>query len=278
MIGIDCLPRQPRHIDERPQSDLVRTTSEQVQTDLGNHAVLAHERHDIGERTDGGDLHEPGQPPFPLRPRPERLHQLERHADSREVLVRIATVAALGVDDGQRFWQLGVRLVMVGDDQVDAQLGCPPCGLVFTNPAVDRDDERHALGVQPFEPGRLQAIAVAALGNVVHDARAEQFERAPQDDGRRHAVHVVIAVDRNPLLPRDRAHDAIDRDPHVGKRHRIVQMIERRMQEPERLLRIAQTTLAQQARHRWLDLQRRRQRPCGRLVSGLQLPPWRDHP
>ena len=92
--------------------------------------------------------------------------------------------------------------------------------------------ERDAVGVQPLDRRRLQAVAVLQpLGDEVDDVGAEQLERAPQDDRRRDAVDVVVAVDGDPLLPRDRRQDAIDRDAHVGERHRIVQMIERRVQE-----------------------------------------------
>ena len=46
----------------------------------------------------------------------------------------------------------------------------------------------------------------------MHDVGAEQLERAPQDHRRRDAVDVVVAVDGDPLLARDRREDAIDRD------------------------------------------------------------------
>ena len=42
------------------------------------------------------------------------------------------------------------------------------------------------------------------------DVGAEQLEGAAQDDGRRDAVHVVVAVDGDPFLPRDGGHDPID--------------------------------------------------------------------
>ena len=74
--------------------------------------------------------------------RAQRLHQLQRDADAGEVLVRIRAVVPLRIDDRQRRRQSCVGLVMIGDDQVDAQLARPPRGIGAADAAVDRDDER----------------------------------------------------------------------------------------------------------------------------------------
>ena len=58
--------------------------------------------------------------------------------------------------------QLVVRLVMVGDDQVDAELARAPRRFGAANAAVDRDDQLHAFGVQPIDRAGLQAVAVAS--------------------------------------------------------------------------------------------------------------------
>ena len=81
----------------------------------------------------------------------QRLHQLQRDADAGEVLVGIAAVVPLRVDHRQRRRQLGVRLVMVGDDQIDAELARAPRRVGAADAAVDRDDQRHAVGVQPLD-------------------------------------------------------------------------------------------------------------------------------
>ena len=96
-------------------------------------------------------------------------------------------------------------------------------------------DQRDAVGVQPLDRRRLQPVAVPqALGDEVDDVGAEQLERAPQDHRRGDAVDVVVAVDRDPLLARERRHDALDRHAHVGEQHRIVQVLEARVQEARR--------------------------------------------
>ena len=90
---------------------------------------------------------------------------------------------------------------MVGDDQVDAELARAPRGVGAADAAVHRDDQRDAVGVQPLDRRRLQAVAVLQpLGDEVHDVGAEQLERAAQDHRGGDAVDVVVAVDGDPLL------------------------------------------------------------------------------
>ncbi len=109
----------------------------------------------------------------------ERLHQLQRDADAGEVLVGIRAVVPLRVDDGERGRQLGVRLVVVGDDQIDAELAGAPRGVGAADAAVHRHDQRDALGVQPLDRRRLQAVAVAQpLGDEVRSTSAPSSSSA----------------------------------------------------------------------------------------------------
>ena len=66
--------------------------------------------------------------------------------------------------------------------------------------------------------------------------------------------------------------DAIDRHAHVGEPHRIVQMIERRVQKAARQLRIAEPALTQQPRDDRRDAERRRQPLGGRVVARRSVP------
>ena len=130
----------------------------------------------------------------------ERLDELQRDADAGEVLVRVGAVVALRVHHRDGVGQLDVGLVVVGDDEIDAELAGAARGRGAADAAVHRDDDPRAIRLQAIEGGRLQAVAVAQpLGDEMHDIGAEQLERPPQDDGRRDAVHVVVAVDGNAL-------------------------------------------------------------------------------
>ena len=227
----------------------MRSFGQQLEADLGDHPVFADQRHHIRQRPDRRHLDETRQPVVAAGFAAQRLHQFQRDADACQVLVRIAAVVPLGVDHRQRQRQLAVGLVVIGDDQIDAEFAGAKRRIGAADAAVHRHDQRDAIGVQPFDRGRLQPIAVLqSLRDEVRDVGAEQLERAAQDDGGRNAIDIVVAVDRDPFLACDRGHDPIDRDAHIGKAHRIVQMIERRIQEPARLFRIGEAALAQQSR------------------------------
>ncbi len=178
-----------------------------------------------------------------------------------EVLVGIRAVRPLRVDHRERARQRRLGLVVVADDQVDAQLAGAIGGGAAADAAVDRDDDPRAGGVQAIDVGRLQAVAVAqALGQEVRDVAAEQLQRAAQDHRRRDPVDVVVAVDGDALLARDRGQQALDRDAEVGQQERIVEMIDRRRQEAGRRLRRVDAALAQQAGDDRRDVERRGQR------------------
>src|SRR3989442_14578472 len=95
--------------------------------------------------------------------------------------------------------------MVIGDDQVDANLTRAPGGVDAANAAVHRNHEPYTVGVETIERLRLEAVAVAqALGNEVTDVGAEHLERAPQNHGGRNAVDIVVAVNGDLFLPLDR--------------------------------------------------------------------------
>src|SRR3972149_2765150 len=91
--------------------------------------------------------------------------------------------------------------------------------------------------LSPPAPGRPRGGAAArARGERKEGAPppAEPLQGAAQDDRGRDAVDVVVAVDRDALAPLDRREQAIDRGPHVGEQERVVELIERGVQEAAR--------------------------------------------
>ena len=62
VIAVDGLAGQAGGLEQRAQADLVRALGQHLQAELGDDAVLADQRHDVGERADRGDLDERRQP------------------------------------------------------------------------------------------------------------------------------------------------------------------------------------------------------------------------
>jgi hypothetical protein len=110
------------------------------------------------------------------------------------------------------------------------------------------------------------------LGQEVDHVAAEQLDRAAQDDRGGHAVDVVVAVHRDALFPRDRAHQAIDGRREIGESIRIVEMIEGRSEEARRLFRITEPAEAQQPRDDLRHFDRIREPLRVVIIAGLTFP------
>jgi len=58
VITVDLLAGQAAHVEERAQPHAVRPPGQQAEAQFGDDAVLADERHHVGQCPDGGDLDE----------------------------------------------------------------------------------------------------------------------------------------------------------------------------------------------------------------------------
>ena len=246
--ALDAAAGEAGGVDEGPEPDLVRSAAEQVEAEFGDDPVLSHQRYDVGQGADGRNLQECRQPAVASVGGAEGLHQLERHAHSGEVLLGVAAIVPLRVHDGQRRRQRRPGLVVVGDDQIEAELAGPGGRLVAADPAVHRDHQAGALGVQAVDRGRLQPVPVPEpLGDEVADVAAEQLDRAAEDDGGGDAVHVVVAVDGHALPRGDRLLNPMQCLGESGQAHRIVEVIEGRPEKPAGGVRIGEAAGRQQA-------------------------------
>ena len=63
------------------------------------------------------------------------------------------------------------------------------------------------------------------------DAATEQLDRAPQDDRRRHAIHVVVAVNRDRFPVGDGGVQPVHGLAHAGQQKGIVELSELGLEE-----------------------------------------------
>ena len=134
---------------------------------------------------------------------------------------------AARVDHRQCRRQRAFRLVVVGYHQVDAQFPGPLPRFPASYPAVDCHYDAHAHGVQPLYRCGLQSVSVTdSLRYEVHDFTVQHLDHAPQDDGRRDAVDIVVAVHGNPFTPRDGGEQAVHAGLQVREQKRVVKLVE----------------------------------------------------
>ena len=98
-----------------------------AETAADNYAILTGKRNDIGYRRDGYRFQKGIEQRLLAcgcqgRTRQQRLHQFERDARAAELLVRILTAGPVRIEHGQCGRQLRFGQMMVGDDDINAEI------------------------------------------------------------------------------------------------------------------------------------------------------------
>jgi len=100
VVAVDRPAGEPRGLEQGAEPDRVPSRRQLVEAHAGEHAVLPHERHDVGERAEGGHLDERREPPLPPVAPAQGLDELEDDPGAGQILVRIGAVAPPRIDDG----------------------------------------------------------------------------------------------------------------------------------------------------------------------------------
>ena len=146
------------------------------------------QRHKVGDRADGDDVDQGTQVQRQLDAilslvLEQSVRELEGDADAGETGEGVA--GQLGRDDDAGR-ELAGQLVMVGDDDVHAELLRQPHLLDRVDAAVDGDQQTHAVGRQLLDGGGHDTVP---FGEAVGQPPAHVGAQALQDlDGRNVAV------------------------------------------------------------------------------------------
>ena len=163
--------------------------------------------------------------------------------------------------DGDGIRQDRPRLVMVGDDQIHAELAGHVGGLERRDAAIDGDENARARLGQGAHRLAVEAVAfLDPMGDIEIDLGAEQGQQLPEDGDAGDAVDVVVAVDGDLLFLLDGLAQAGDGrlDPrHMGRPDQLGQL---RLQEHVALGGLRDPAIEQHLRHQRRDPQRPGQR------------------
>lgn len=217
----DASELQTRAFDESTNAE-DRRTVQGLETELGEYAVPAAKRDDVGDRRKRAELQQLVLPQGVREFAEEPLGEHERDTGARELLVSRRISRATRVDDRVRVRELGWRVVMVCDDEIDAELARQRRLFHGRDAAVDADDDLGAIRSQRPERRRVQAVTLlVAIGDVRTDHDAELPERAHQNGRTRDAVDVVVPVDDDALASRERTTDPLDRTIQIEHRRTL---------------------------------------------------------
>ena len=128
--------------------------------------------------------------------------QLEGHADAGEILVGVAAVGSMGIHHCHGPGEDILALMMVGDDQIDAQL---PAQLRLGHSgdaAVYGDDEFDPFAVQLPDGDGVQPVALLQPpGDVADAVRPMAAQKVRQQAGGGDPVHIIVAENGHFLSP-----------------------------------------------------------------------------
>ena len=207
-----------RGLHQGTQAELLRSR-ERAQTCDRERSVLTHERNDVRDRRERDEIEMPAQH-FGLDAQ-QCLPELVDDAGPAQL--REGIVGGARRHD-RTIRQLVARTMVIGDDDVEAELSCAPDLFDGSDAAVDGQDEPAPLLREPLQ--RLAADAVAlveAARQMPLDVRAELPQQEDCEHGRADPVNVVVAVDADPLAGGDRRAYPLDGNGHVAQEGGIVQ-------------------------------------------------------
>jgi len=247
----------------------VAARAEGLEAEAGQDVVLADQRHDVGDGSEGGQAGGSDEklaerfvnavtPAQGLADGPGEFH---RHARARQVAERVRGAGQFRVDDRQGGWQpAGVRLVVVRHDDVQAEFAGPGHLRLPADAAVHRHEDAGTLAGQVLDGLAVQAVPfLDAVWHVDADVGIGQAEGLPEDGGRRDAVHVVVAVDDDRLAVAGGCHEPVGGLRQARQRLGRVKVRQVRFQERAGGLHRVVAPLAQDARHQRVDAEARRQ-------------------
>ncbi|HEU4658013.1 MAG TPA: hypothetical protein VFR97_10825 [Capillimicrobium sp.] len=190
--GVEPRGVAARDRHERPQPGLARG-AQRVQALAHQPAVLAAQRHDVGDRRQRHEVEVLGG-----GRRAQRGDELVGDGGGAEVRARVAADRRVH-DRRVRQRAVGARRVVVGDQDVDARGARLGDLLDGRDRAVGGDEQLRARGGQARDRVRTQPVAVLepAREIPVH-LGAEGAQRAHEDRRRADPVDVVVAVDGDP--------------------------------------------------------------------------------
>ena len=245
--GGDGLSGQTRLAQQRVQPDEVAAVNA-LEAAAHDRAVFPLHAHHVRHRADRGEravARKDG-----LLALVEGEHQLERHAHAGKVLERVGAVRPVRIDHCRGVGQGLLALVMIRNDQIDAQrIGVG--GFLHTgDAAVHGDDQRHAGFRERADRLAAQAVALLGAAGDVHDrVRAAGAQIVGQKAGGGDAVHIIIAVYRNLFAVGQRAGDALNGLVHILHQKRGVGQCALALERLGRLLGGRHAARGQHARH-----------------------------
>jgi hypothetical protein len=209
--------------------------------DVGN----GSQRHEVKKVEDGGRGVKRAQT-VSFTSAVKALNELEGDADPGEVLEGIGTSGLAGIKDGVCGRKMSRRLVMVGNNERQAEI-TPFLDLSGVgDAAVHGEDEFPAFGGECAETVGMKTIALLyAVGNIESETVGKLSQIGEEQGGSCHAVDVVIAEDEDRLSFPQGVEEEADGIFHTEHAERVVELVQGGGEEELRFRRCPDTPVRQ---------------------------------
>jgi hypothetical protein len=132
---------------------------------------------------------------------------------------------------------------MIGDDHIDA--GCRQClhRIMGTGATITGDHERRPNTLRRFDPGGTKIVPVRQpiRDKGMHSLSSKPAQHPNHECRRCHAIHVIVAVNKDHFLTANGLGDAIDGARDIVEQRWRRQLFQARAQELLRSLCVAET-------------------------------------
>ncbi len=212
-----------RHLLQRPNT-AARATRELRQSFQNEPFVLVTQRHDIGDCSQRHKIQKriQRQSAFSI-PDLVGLNHFEGQRRRAQPGKWIPGAGAMRIHHGHSRRHGLVRLVMVRDDHIHAQLFRQRNFLVRGRSAVRRHEQRHSFVVKSLHGPQVESVSFPlAVRHIGPDIGADRTEERQVQARRSHPVYVVVAVETDRLPGLDRPVQSLDRNLHVGDQEGIM--------------------------------------------------------
>ena len=134
----------------------------------------------------------------------------KRQAYTHELLVWIAAIGKLGVDNSQRLGELLWWGVMISDNHINADAVGMSDLKAITNATIDRDEQAHTISIKLIDGFAIQTIALThTMWNVRANIAAHGRNCLGQQSDCRNTIGIKIAIHCNGFLIIDGLHNPL---------------------------------------------------------------------
>ena len=220
-------------------------------------AVFVEQWHDVGNEPERGQSdgveQKLAQPWLDFLAAAELLTEqpgdFERHAGAGQAAERLDRPRPSRMHDDGGGRQLTLALVVIGDDQFEAQLVRFRGFVEARDAAIDGDDELRAVGLELLKRLRIQPVALFQAVRHVEIRFGADVAESLEEDGRSgHAVGIVVAVHRDAAAGLSGFPQFLSRLDGPRQFGRRTQPRERAFEKPLGLARFTDTAIEQQLR------------------------------